>query len=70
MIPNSRTQVHINRYVEEVVKANGSWVYVSRAKHSKNVQSFIVDQVKMILELMGLKIEVDPYAKCRMRITA
>ncbi|QDH84062.1 hypothetical protein KMC60_gp19 [Achromobacter phage vB_AxyP_19-32_Axy11] len=68
MQPNKKTDKHIQRYITEVTSKPGQWVYVSRAKHSKNARDYIVDTVKSIIEMMGVSVEIDGYHKCRLRI--
>lgn len=68
MIADARTQRNIEQHIQQVLNANGGWVYMARAKKSKNVRDFIVDQTVATLGLMGLTVEVDGYSKCRIRL--
>lgn len=68
MIADERTQRNIESCIKQVLEANGGWVYMARAKHSKNVRDYIVDTAVATMGLMGLNIEVDGYHKCRLRI--
>ena len=68
LVPDKRTNRNVEKLIEDMTKVPGQWVYMARAKHSQNVRNHIVDEAKNILTMMGLKVEVDPYHSCRVRI--